>query len=152
MELLILTQIGIDIVVVSIFIVLIKRLRSIHRNSVSHNDLKEYESLLIEADKVSARFKEQLEEKQRLIMRLTKQLDKKIMSLNVNLNRADALLHPNLTANGDRHFVSAQDSQKKIMNLAHEGCTPENIADTLAIPKEEVLLVLDLNKNRPNGS
>jgi len=152
MELLILTQIGIDIVVVSIFIVLIKRLRSIHRNSVSHNDLKEYESLLIEADKVSARFKEQLEEKQQLIMQLTKQLDKKIMSLNMNLNRADALLHHNLTDNGDRHLVSAKDSQKKIMDLAQKGCTPEKIADTLAIPKEEVLLVLDLNKNRPNGS
>ncbi len=152
MELLILTQIGIDIVIVSIFIVLIKRLRSIHRNSVSHNDLKEYESLLIEADKVSGRFKEQLEEKQQLIKRLMKQLDKKIMSLNVNLNRADALLHHNLTDNGDRHLVSAKDSQKKIMNLAQEDCTPEEIADTLAIPKEEVLLVLDLNKNRPNGS
>ncbi len=85
-------------------------------------------------------------------MRLTKQLDKKIMSLNMNLNRAGALLHHNLTDNGDRHLVSAKDSQKKIMNLAQEGCSPEKIADTLAIPKEEVLLVLDLNKNRPNGS
>ncbi len=152
MELLILTQIGIDIVIVSVFIVLIKRLRSIHSNSVSPKGIKEFESLLIEADKVSGRFKEQLEEKQRLIIQLTKQLDKKIMSLNVNLNRADALLHSNLTANGDRHFVSAKESQKKIVNLAQEGCTPENIADTLAIPKEEVMLVLDLNKNRPNGS
>jgi len=152
MELLILTQIGIDIVIISVFIVLIKRLRSIHRNSVSHNGLKEYESLLIEADKVSDRFKEQLEEKQQLIKRLMKQLDKKIMSLNVNLNRADTLLHHNLTDNGDRHLVSAKDSQKKIMNLAQEDCTPEEIADTLAIPKEQVLLVLDLNKNRPNGS
>ncbi len=152
MELLILTQIGIDIVIVSVFIVLIKRLRSVHSNSVSPTGLKEFESLLIEADKVSDRFKEQLDEKQRLIMRLTTQLDKKIMSLNVNLNRADALLHHNLTDNGDRHLVSARDSQKEIMNLAQEGCTPEKIADTLAIPKEEVMLVLDLNKNRPKGS
>ena len=65
------------------------------------------------------------------------------------MNRADALLHRQAD-NGGPQLVSAKDSQKKILHLAQNGSTPENIADALAIPKEEVLLVLGINKNRHN--
>ena len=144
---LILAQIGIDIIVIVIFIFIIRRFRYLNKGKSFDNIVKILESLFTDADKIAGQFKEQLEEKHHLIKRLNEQLDKRIISLNVLLNRADVLLSgQRRTADRDDKPISLDSQQTKIMALAKEGHGVEEIATTLAIPKGEVKLVLDLKK------
>ena len=75
------------------------------------------------------------------------QLDKRIMSLNILIDRADALLS-NSRDKTDTQAASDihNEQEKRILALAKEGRDLENIADILSIPKEEVKLILDLKK------
>ncbi len=147
LKFLILTQIGIDIAIIIVFILLIRRFRHFNRDSPLLGGLRTLESLLTDAHKMSGQFKEQLEEKNRLIKKLDGQLDKKIMSLNLMLNRADTLLS-NHSKTGNTIDAPAyhNNQEKEIINLAQKGRDIENIADALSIPKGEVKLVLDLKK------
>ncbi|MCK5570973.1 MAG: hypothetical protein KAJ15_14725 [Spirochaetes bacterium] len=92
-----------------------------------------------------------MEEKKHMIKKLNQQLDKRIKSLNVMLNKADALLFDNR-----RYGITDQGSfgsqKKEILKLAKQGGNIECIADTLSIPREEVMLVLDLKKKISQAS
>jgi cell shape-determining protein MreC len=145
LKFLILAQIGIDIAVIIVFIYLIRKLSFFKRNSSLNNGLKIYETLMTDADRISGQFKDQLEEKKHMIKKLNQQLDKRIKNLNVMLNKADALLFDNRRYGITDH--GSLDSQKKeIIKLAKQGGNIKYIADTLSIPREEVMLVLDLKK------
>ncbi|MBW2001250.1 MAG: hypothetical protein JRI30_01885 [Deltaproteobacteria bacterium] len=137
---LILAQIGIDIIIVIAFILLIRRLKPSHKGKSFDKVIKIFEPLLTDTDKIAGQFKEQLEEKHLLIRRLNEQLDKRIISLNVLLNRADVLLSHN-----DKP-VSLDSQQTEIISLAEKGHRAEEIATLLSIPEGEVKLVLDLKK------
>lgn len=147
LKFLIFAQIGIDIAVIVIFILLIRKLRSLNRDSFLNEGLKMYESLLSDAGVMSGQFNEQLTEKKHLIKKLNEKLDEKIMSLKMLLNRADGLL-----SNHNQHDVFKDDKalfnskEEEIVKLAEEGRDLENIADTLSISQGEVMLVLDLKK------
>ncbi len=147
LKFLIFAQIGIDIAVIVIFILLIRKLRSLNRDSFLNEGLKMYESLLSDAGVMSGQFNEQLVEKKHLIKKLNEKLDEKIMSLKMLLNRADGLL-----SNHNQHDVFKDDKalfnskEEEIIKLAEEGRDLENIADTLSISQGEVMLVLDLKK------
>ena len=145
LKLLIFLQLSIDIAIFIAFVLLIKRLRTFNTQPGLQNGVKIFESVLADADKTALRFKEQLEEKNNLIQSLDKKLDKKIMSINVLLNRADALIADQTAIGGDASpplFSSRQ--EKEIVKLAREGRDLDHIAGALAIPKGEVKLVLDL--------
>ncbi|MBL7179786.1 MAG: hypothetical protein ISS67_07970 [Desulfobacterales bacterium] len=147
LKLLIFVQICMDIAIIAVFIFLVKRLATVNRDSSLNNGLKIFESVLADAEKTAAQFNQQLEEKNHLINKLNKQMDKKIMSINVLLNRADALLSNHLhSADAQDQRVLPNNQEKKIIKLAEEGYDLETIADTLSIPKGEVMLVLDLKK------
>lgn len=147
LKFLIFAQIGIDIAVIVIFILLIRKLRSLNRDSFLNEGLKMYESLLSDAGVMSGQFNEQLTEKKHLIKKLNEKLDEKIMGLKMLLNRADGLL-----SNHNQHDVFKDDKalfnskEEEIVKLAEEGRDLENIADTLSISQGEVMLVLDLKK------
>lgn len=144
---LILAQIGIDILMILAFIFLMKRLKSHHKGISLDKGIKIFEKLLTNADKTAGQFKQQLEEKHILIRKLNEQLDKRIISLNVLLNRADILLSkPTRNDDGNNEVVSFDSRQTEIMGLAKEGHRPDEIATLLSIPEEEVKLVLDLKK------
>ena len=144
---LIITQIGIDIIIVVVFIFLIRRLKSFHKDKSIDKVVKIFEPILTDADKTAGQFKEQLEEKHILIRRLNEQLDKRIISLNVLLNRADLLLsqHRQKTDVNNKP-VSLDSQQTEIIGLAKKGHRAEEIATLLSIPEGEVKLVLDLKK------
>ncbi|MBU0986737.1 MAG: hypothetical protein KKH68_05735 [Proteobacteria bacterium] len=147
LKLLIFLQIGLDIAIFIVFVFLINRLKTFDRDVSPPKGLDAIESFLADADKLAARFKTQLEEKNHLIKALGQQLDSKIMSINVLLNRADALLADHRPAGADTVAPAYPDRQEKeIIKLAQEGWGLENIAETLSIPKGEVKLVLDLRK------
>lgn len=144
---LILAQIGIDIIIVVVFIFLIRRLKSSHKGKSFDKAVKIFEPLLANADKIAGQFKEQLEEKHLLIRRLNEQLDKRIISLNLLLNRADVLLSRRRgKADVSNKPVSLDSQQTQIIGLAKEGHRAEEIATILSIPEGEVKLVLDLKK------
>lgn len=62
LKFLIFTQIGIDIVIIVVFILLIKKISFFKRDSSLNKGLKIYESILCDAVRVSEQFKEQLDE------------------------------------------------------------------------------------------
>jgi len=152
LKFLIFTQIGIDIVIIIVFILLIKKISFFKRDSSFNKGLKIYESMLSDASRISEQFKEQLEEKKHMIKMLNQHLEKRITSLNVMLNRTDALLfHNRQYDNVDRGAIDNQ--KKQILKLEKQGHSSEQIADTLSISREEVMLVLDLKKkNAQQGS
>jgi hypothetical protein len=142
------TQIGIDLIIVVVFIFLIKRFRQFNKGLSFDKQTKVFESLLIEAEKMTGQFKGQLEEKHRLIRNLNDQLDKRIISLNVLLNRADVLLasQGEGAAASDETVAAIDGQQTEIIKLAREGQSAEKIAQTLSISQGEVRLILDLKK------
>ena len=145
---LIVLQLAIDFAIFVVFILLIRRLRFLDKGSSSLNSkLKIYESFLKDADNISVKFKEMLKEKKDIINKLNEQLEKRIKNLNTLLNRADALLFKHRQSNQDVHVQdSLTNHTKKIVELAKEGFDLDYISETLVIPKEEVMLVLDLKK------
>lgn len=144
LKLLIFMQIGIDVAIIVVFIFLIKRLKTFDGQSSLNQGLSIFESVLTDADKMTAQFKEQLAEKNLLINKLNKELDKKIMSINVLLNRADVLLSDQMQTGEDS--ASPSTHEKEIIKLAQQGRDLESIAESLSIPKAEVMLVLKLRK------
>jgi len=145
---LIVSQLSIDFAIFVVFIFLIKRLRFLDKGSSSLNSkLKIYESFLTDADNISVKFKEMLQEKKDIIKKLNEQLEKRINNLNTLLNRADALLFKHRQGNQDDYIQdSLTNHTKKIIELAKEGFDLDYISESLVIPKEEVMLVLDLKK------
>ena len=144
---LILAQIVIDIAIIIVFLVVIRRFRNPHKDLPLDKAVQVFESLLVEADKTAQQFKDQLEEKHSLIKSLNEQLDKRILSLNVLLNRAEVLLSRHRRNAYLQANPSGHDSHKgKIIELAKKGYKAEHIAKKLAIPKAEVKLVLDVKR------
>ena len=146
---LIFLQLSIDFGIFVVFIFLIRRLRILDKGSSSlNNKLKMYESFLTDADNISIKFKGLLQEKKDIIKRLDEQLEKRITGLNTLLNRTDALLFKHKQGGDQDGYVqvSLKNHTKKIIELAKEGYDLDYIAESLVIPKEEVVLVLDLKK------
>ena len=148
LKFLIFAQIGIDIAIVIFFVFLNRKLRPLNSDKSLQKGAKLFESLLIDADKISDQLKEELKEKHKLIKGLNEKLDKRIMSLNVLLNRADALLssYDGESSDAKDNPASLKSREKEIISLAKEGRDLEKIAQILSVPKGEVKLVLDLNK------
>jgi len=145
---LIFLQLAIDFGIFVVFIFLIRRLRYLDKGSSSLNaKLKMYESFLTDADNTSVKFKGMLQEKKDIIKNLNEQLEKRIKSLNTLLNRTETLLFKHRQSDQDGYVQdSLKNHTKKIVELAKEGFDLDYIAESLAIPKEEVVLVLDLKK------
>ncbi|MFZ0483446.1 MAG: hypothetical protein WAL93_08665 [Desulfobacterales bacterium] len=145
---LILLQLSIDFGIFVVFIFLIRRLRFLDKGSFSLNTkLKMYESFLTDADNTSVKFKGMLQEKKDIIKNLNEQLEKRIKSLNTLLNRTETLLFKQGQSNQDGYVQdSLKNHTKKIVELAKKGFDLDYIAESLVIPKEEVMLVLDLKK------
>jgi uncharacterized phage infection (PIP) family protein YhgE len=145
---LILLQLAIDFGIFVVFIFLIRRLRFLDKGSSSLNTkLKMYESFLTDADNTSVEFKGMLQEKKDIIKNLNEQLEKRIKSLNTLLNRTETLLFKHRQSDQDGYVQdSLKNHTKKIVELAKKGFDLDYIAESLVIPKEEVMLVLDLKK------
>ena len=145
---LIILQMSIDFAIFIVFIFLIRRLRFLDKGSSSLNSkLKMYESFLSDANNISVKFKGMLQEKKDIIKKLNEQLENRIKSLNTLLNRTDALLFKHRQSNQDSNVqASLKNHTTKIIELAKEGFDLDYIAESLVIPKEEVMLVIDLKK------
>jgi hypothetical protein len=99
------------------------------------------EPLIKETEAVAKSFEAQLKEKKHLIHRLNEDLDSRIISLNLLLNRAKALEYES-----GKPVATGQvyKQQEAILNLYAQKHDADAIAKKLSIPKGEVELVIDL--------
>ena len=148
LQVLIFAQIGIDIAIIVLFLIVVRRFRHNSRAKTFDKGVTILESLLTDADKLAQQFNDQLEEKHRLIKKLNEQLDSRINGLTMLLQRADTILSSPLQGPADSHGTlhSLNTQAQEIMGLANSGCRLEEIAERLSIPKEEVKLILDLRE------
>ena len=156
LELLILVLIATDFIIIGYFIVLTRKLKFFNSAESFDKQIKIFESLLVDADKISDNLRKEQKEKHQTIKEFNEKLDKRIVRLKELLKRADTglytfnrkLVDTAGTGDGDTNktLVSLKSRGKEIIKLAKKGCNIEKIAGTLSIPREEVKLVLDLNK------
>lgn len=143
---LIVVLISIDIILLAICVFLIHKIRLIPKTEVFEHGIKLFESMLGDADEVSGQFQEQIRIKYSVIKKLSVQLDSRIYKLNVLLNRADILLsHEKAAQLANTPAGSVLNRKKEIVELVGKGCSVEEIANRLLIPKGEVTLILNLN-------
>ena len=151
MKLLLLLQLGFEVVILVLFFVILYRLRRENRNEPVDERLQNYQALLADADKMTKQFDEQLAEKKRLIKELNTKLDEKAMSMAVLLKRAEAIgSNPAVERIGGVKPTNLSRREEDVLRLAAEGHGTRDIAGRLSIPKEEVKLVLKL-QNKSNA-
>ena len=148
LKLLVLALIGFDALIIVVFVYLIRKIRLSAQSHALDKPVGMFETLIKDADKTEKRLSAQMEEKQRLIKKLNNQLDQRIISLTVLLNRADILSGPHETsaAEANRPSAASNDQQAQILALARKGRRAEEIAQQLSIAKGEVQLVLNLKQ------
>lgn len=156
LKLLILVLIATDFFIIFAFIFITRRLKSFNSRESFDRQIKIFESMLADADKVSDSLRKELEEKRQTIKKLNQKLDTRIVSLKVLLKRADAMQDSkrsqpadNAGAAGGSDEISslAETREKQIIKMARKGYHIEKIAGSLSIPREEVKFIMDLHKN-----
>jgi len=144
---LVFSQIGIDIVILLVVVILIRKVRYFYKEKLVDSFTKRIEGALKETDAVAKQFEKQLSEKRLLIEKVSRLLDERTVGLNVLVNRADALLNAEERESGEdsNKGVSAM-RKRRIMELAEKGHRVNEIANVLSMCKGEVELILDLSK------
>jgi hypothetical protein len=143
-------QMAVDVVMVFLVVYFLRSLRSGSFRDVSKETgtriIQMLEPLIRDADSTAKSFEKQLKEKKRLIDRLNESLDGRIISLNLLLNRTDALFTSDFRGcvSGDRKHVF--DQQEAILEQFNKGHDAATAARTLSIPKNEVEMVYDLKQ------
>lgn len=145
----VLIQIGIDLCLIILFIVVIRQVRAFGKRSAIP-DIQEIrdtiQPVLEESRDVARQFEAQLQEKQAIIDKLNQCLDDRIGNLTGLLNRAEAGVGPekNPGSGGACPHRDVRVIQREVIRLSEKGLTPEKIATTLGVAKGEVMLVLNL--------
>jgi len=144
-------QIGLDCVLILLFIFLVRHVRRLGRPDESAqllDTMQSVESVLNDARKVAGEFEAQLEEKKAIIGRLNEQLDHRIINLNLLLTRSDSRgqSHGEGKNGTSDPGKNTYDLQNEIIALSEKGLSPSKIAEKLGVIKGEVNLVLDLKK------
>ena len=143
-------QMAVDVVMVFLVVYFLRSLRSgSSRNATKETGtriIQMLEPLIRDAESTAKSFEKQLKEKKRLISHLNESLDGRIISLNLLLNRTDAVFASDFrgSASGDRKHVF--DQQEAILEQFNKGHDAATTAQTLSIPKNEVEMVYDLKQ------
>jgi len=150
-EFLVVVQVLVDLLLIILFIILMRQLKGTRATRASSGVEpvpQVLKPLLKKAEKVAGQFEAQLKEKQRLIRRVNEDLDSRIISLNLLLNRAEACLasHEKESWGEHRHHRRVYDLQQEIIDLRGKGLAPQEIANRMGISQGEVTLVLELKR------
>ena len=145
-------QMAVDLVMVVMVVYFLRNLRS---GSSSSRELTReagtqiiqiLEPLLRDADATAKSFERQLKEKKRLINHLNESLDGRIISLNLLLNRTDAVFTSDFRGSVSTERKHVFDQQAAILDQFNKGHDAATAARKLAIPKNEVEMVYDLKQ------
>lgn len=105
------------------------------------------ETLVSDSTKLAEQWREQVEQKQLLLRRMSEELDEKIVSLKLLCSRAETLARSSqqgMRSGPETGPLTGRET--KIISLARKGRGTEEIAAQLALPRGEVDLVLGLEK------
>lgn len=108
--------------------------------------LSQLAPLLKEAQSVADTFEEQMAEKKLIVSDINDALEKRVSSLTLLLNRADAMVSVKKEpqpAEETRQRIT--DAKSRILELTQKGADIDTIADRLSLPKGEVALVVNLH-------
>ncbi len=143
-------QMLIDLVLVVLILYLLSNLKSGIKRDVSkeayENVVGLIEPLLKEAETSSNAFERQLKDKNRIINDLNEKLDRRIISLNLLLSRAEKY-HSSFIKELSRTKTHANGRKETILKMYEFGETTDAISKKLSMPKGEVELVVDLKKS-----
>ncbi|VFQ42626.1 DUF6115 domain-containing protein [Desulfoluna butyratoxydans] len=108
------------------------------------------EPVLSEAKAVADAFDGHVAEKRLIVTELNQSLEKRIASLKLHLNRADALMarQQQTAAEEENAEQRISESRQRIVQLAAKGLSVDEIAERLTLPKGEVALVVGLRGGR----
>jgi hypothetical protein len=138
----------VDVAIVVIFIFLAKKLRDFGERLASDKEIGQFESLIADSREIASAFTAQLESKHHLIKGLNEELDSRMSSLNLLLNRADTRM-PGDDRQGESHQSPPVDpaaKQAAVLSLAKKGRSAAEIEKALSIAKGEAKLILELNE------
>ncbi|MDX9786426.1 MAG: hypothetical protein RBT11_06610 [Desulfobacterales bacterium] len=139
-------QLVIDLALVVLILLLIRNMKTMLRKEAARETSREVIELMApfikETRAVAVAFEDQLKKKKKLVYQLNQDLDNRIISLNMLLNRAKACLDDPLGALVTPGQVCKQ--TEAILELHRQHLDVETIAKKLAMPKGEVELVIDL--------
>ena len=138
--------IAIDIVFFVFLIFFFKRLSHIKKNSLLLDEIETFEALIHDSGETAGQFNNQLQNKVAFIKKLNQKLDKRISSLNLLLNRSNLVLSEN-SQQSECKQPSDKDCKTRrgeILKLAKTGHQIEAIARKLAVPRDEVMLTLNM--------
>lgn len=142
-------QIAIDLILVLLILWLLKNMKTNLKQDLSKDTsetvMNMIEPLLTQADHLATTFDSQLREKKQLINKLTEKLDARIISLNLLLNRTEAMDFNSLS-DAESNALHVYDQQEAIVRMFEAGKSSSEISTILSLPRGEVDLVLDLKK------
>ena len=169
-------QLIIDLFIILIFLVFIKRVNKVKLHGESGekgrvfqenaektaNDIIEMLEPFVKESQVTAdSFAKQIKEKKKLIYELNESLDSRIISINLLISRAEAakedlrnlrletsrqVIHPLSSKQDLNPTQNVLDQQNSIIDMYNRGFDADAIASKLSMPKGEVKLVIDLKK------
>lgn len=134
-----------DLAVLGIFVFFIRKTKTAVSYEKMEKAAEVLESLVSDSGRVADQWSRQLEKKHELMRRLSDQMDERLTSLTLLCTRAESLLQSGRPAPSPAP-VSLTGREKKIIALARRGHRTDDIAGRLALPREEVELVLGLDK------
>jgi DNA-binding NarL/FixJ family response regulator len=136
-----------DLAVFGVFIFFMKKMKAAVSYERMQKAAEVFESLLADSGNVAEQWTQQLEKKQELMRHLKEQMDERVTSLTLLCARAESFLKAGRLSPGPiAGSVSLTGRENKIIALARNGRNADEIASRLALPREEVKLVLGLEK------
>lgn len=136
-----------ELAVIGAVIFFMRNVKASSHNQTTRKTADLLESLVTDSGKIAEQWRDQLEKKQHLMKQMNEQLDEKLASLKSACDRAEALVQSSRTAKpSNPEATSLTGREKKIISMARKGNRTEEIANQLALPREEVELVLGLEK------
>ena len=142
----VLILVGLDLAMMVGGILLLKRFRAVGKSESIRKSAELLESLIAEGEKMADEWRSELAEKRLLLKTLNEAWDNRITSMQRLLKKAQALQDPQRPNLVSRNPGLLKGRGKQILLLTKQGCTVDDIAERLALPKAEVNLVMELEK------
>ena len=136
LEWVVLGLIFIDLFILILFFVLVWKLKHFDVENMFNQKIQTLETLLTDADQLSGTLLKTLEDKHLILQQMDVKFEQRIARLELLMDQADQ------TAGS----LEAVTTEQQIHQFFQDGMTLEEIAETLAVPREKVTLVLNMQK------
>jgi len=136
LEWVVLALILIDLFVVMVFVVLIWKLKHFDVEDMFNQKIQTLETLLSDADQLSGTLLKTLEDKHRILQQMDEKFEQRIAHLELLMEQADQTVGS----------LEAVTTDQQIHQFFQDGMTTDDIAEKLAVPREKVTLVLNMQK------